>query len=59
MRKFDYSFLDNGLIPANIINITSVIYSLKTREEIRKENPNNRKWEKFKIYKKINKKEPN
>ena len=37
MRKFDYSFLDNGLLPANLINLTSVIYSLKTGAEIRKE----------------------
>ena len=36
MRKFDYSFLDNGLLPANLINLTSVIYSLKTGAEIRK-----------------------
>ena len=37
MRKFDYSFLDNGLLPANLINLTGVIYSLKTGEEIRKD----------------------
>ena len=36
MRKFDYSFLDNGLLPANLINITSNIYSLKTMSGIRK-----------------------
>lgn len=36
MRKFDYSFLDNGLLPANLINLTSAIYSLKTGSEIRK-----------------------
>lgn len=36
MRKFDYSFLDNGLLPANLINLTGVIYSLKTGAEIRK-----------------------
>ena len=36
MRKFDYSFLDNGLLPANLINLTSAIYSLKTGAEIRK-----------------------
>ena len=30
MKKFDYSFLDKGMLPANLINITSVIYSLKT-----------------------------
>lgn len=37
MRKFDYSFLDNGLLPSNLINLTSVIYSLKTGAEIRKD----------------------
>lgn len=37
MRKFDYSFLDNGLLPSNLINLTSVIYSLKTSSNIRKE----------------------
>lgn len=37
MRKFDYSFLDNGLLPANLINLTGVIYSLKTGAEIRKD----------------------
>ena len=37
MRKFDYSFLRNELLPANLINITGVIYSLKTGSEIRKE----------------------
>ncbi len=34
MKKFDYSFLDNGLIPANLINLTSVIYSLKTGSDL-------------------------
>ena len=29
MKRFDYSFLDNGLLPANLINITGAIYSLK------------------------------
>ena len=37
MRKFDYSFLDNGLLPTNLINLTSAIYSLKTASNIRKE----------------------
>ena len=36
MRKFDYSFLKNSLLPANLINITGVIYSLKTGSDIRK-----------------------
>ena len=34
MRKFDYTFLDNGL-PANLLNLTSAIYSLKTCAELR------------------------
>jgi len=33
MRKFDYSFLNNGLLPANLLNLTSSIYSLKTMAE--------------------------
>lgn len=37
MRKFDYSFLDNGLLPANLINLTGAIYSLKTGAEIRRD----------------------
>lgn len=37
MRKFDYSFLNNGLLPANLINLTSNIASLKTMAGIRKE----------------------
>ena len=37
MKKFDYSFLDKGMLPANLINITSVIYSLKTGSEVRKD----------------------
>lgn len=36
MRKFDYSFLDNGKLPASLINITGNIYSLKTAAGIRK-----------------------
>lgn len=37
MRKFDYSFLDNGLLPANLINLTSSISSLKTMAGVRRE----------------------
>ena len=37
MRKFDYSFLNNGLLPANLINLTSSIASLKTMAGVRKE----------------------
>ena len=35
MKKFDYSFLDNGLLPANLINRT--IYSLKAGAKIRQD----------------------
>lgn len=37
MRKFDYSFLNNGLLPANLLNLTANIYSLRTMEGTRKE----------------------
>ena len=37
MRKFDYSFLNNGLLPANLVNLTSNIYSLKTMAGMRKD----------------------
>ena len=37
MRKFDYSFLSNGLLPANFVNLTSNISALKTMAGVRKE----------------------
>ena len=37
MHKFDYSFLDNGLLPARLINLTASISSLKTMAGVRKE----------------------
>lgn len=37
MRKFDYSFLNNGLLPAKLINLTAGIVSLKTMAGVRKE----------------------
>lgn len=37
MRKFDYSFLNNGLLPANLINLTSNISALKTMAGVRKD----------------------
>ncbi len=37
MKKFDYSFLKNGLLPAKLVNLTSGIYSLKTMANLRKE----------------------
>lgn len=36
MRKFDYSFLDDGLLPANLVNITGNIYSLRSKAGVRK-----------------------
>ena len=37
MRRFDYSFLNNGLLPAKLVNLTSGIISLKTMAVVRKE----------------------
>lgn len=37
MRKFDYSFLDNGMLPANFVSLAGNIYSLKTAAGVRKE----------------------
>lgn len=37
MRKFDYSFLNNGLLPSNLVNLTSSISALKTMAGVRKE----------------------
>ncbi|MBQ9167378.1 MAG: Fic family protein [Oscillospiraceae bacterium] len=37
MRKFDYSFLNNGLLPASLVNLTTSIASLKTMAGVRKE----------------------
>lgn len=37
MRRFDYSFLNNGLVPAKLLNLTSGIYSLKTMAGTRKD----------------------
>ena len=36
MRIFDYSFLNNGLLPANLVNLTASIASLKTMAGVRK-----------------------
>ena len=36
MRKFDYSFLNYGLLPANLVNLTANIASLKTMAGVRK-----------------------
>lgn len=36
MRRFDYSFLNNGLLPANLVNLTANISALKTMAGVRK-----------------------
>lgn len=37
MRKFDYSFLNTGLLPANLVGIAGNIYSLRTAAGMRRE----------------------
>ena len=37
MRKFDYSFLNNGMLPASLVTLTSNIAMLKTMAGVRKE----------------------
>ena len=37
MRKFDYYFLNNGLLPVNLVNLTSGIVELKTMAGVRKD----------------------
>ena len=37
MRKFDYSFLNNGLLPARLVNLTVGIAELKTMAGVRKD----------------------
>lgn len=36
MRRFDYSFLDNGLLPGRLVNLASSIAELKTMAGVRK-----------------------
>ncbi len=36
MHKFDYSFLNNGLLPSQLVNVTASISSLKTASQFRK-----------------------
>ena len=36
MHIFDYSFLDNGMLPASLVSVTSSIASLKAASEFRK-----------------------
>lgn len=37
MRRFDYSFLSNGLLPAGLVSLTAGIASLKTMAGVRKD----------------------
>lgn len=37
MHKFDYSFLDNGLLPASLVNLAAGIAGFKTMAGVRKE----------------------
>ena len=37
MHIFDYSFLQNGLLPAGLLNITTDIYTLRVMASDRKE----------------------
>lgn len=37
MRRFDYSFLDSGMLPAGLLNITADIYTLRAMDMNRKE----------------------
>ena len=37
MHRFDYSFLDNGMLPATLLNVTVDIYSLRAMSQSRKE----------------------
>ncbi len=36
MHRFDYSFLNNGLLPSNLVDVTYGIASLKTLAQVRK-----------------------
>jgi Fic family protein len=38
MRNFDYSFLTSGMLPAGLVNIVSMIATLREQENERKEN---------------------
>lgn len=40
MRRFDYSFLDNGLLPSGLVNLTTGIAELKTMARLRKDEYN-------------------
>ena len=37
MRRFDYSFLGKGLLPANLVNLTASIAFLKAMASVQKE----------------------
>ena len=37
MRRFDYSFLKNGLLPADLVNMTASVYKLRGSADVRQE----------------------
>lgn len=37
MRKFDYSFLDNGMLPSSLVTLAGNIYALMSSSEMRKD----------------------
>ena len=37
MHSFDYSFLKNDLLPAQLVNLSANIYALRTMSDLRKE----------------------
>lgn len=37
MREFDYSFLNNGFLPASLVNLTSSIAALRTMAGVRRD----------------------
>ncbi len=39
IRRFDCSFLNDGLLPANLVNLTAGIASLKAMAGVRKDEP--------------------
>jgi len=38
LRRFDYSFLENGMLPAGLVNVVEAIAELRERENQRKDN---------------------
>ena len=38
MKKFDYSFLESGMLPAGLVNVVTAISELRNREKLLKDN---------------------